>query len=934
MSSVDVARSHGGDGGGEDRPPPHHVSTGCGGCFIIRGKGTRKPNLGGRKAGMMNTSDKTRNLSLKEVAEAKGPVSIQFDVGDKQTINPLGPHAAHWSNYIGEVVRSVPLYYPSWEKVPKEQKAAIILDIGTLFDLRPHMDSSRWTDIYEGINMHLQKAYNTNKASFKAKHWKADPTTRTYDVEAIRRARPEDITTAEWDKYIKFWNDPKNLARAAQKSVVISRQGSRARLRDDMRQALDTQEYPSLIDTFWRTHTVDGVFPKDEDRRIYEEMKRLEAKGEYTEDEINALARGGKLRGHILGVGRVLRSQATSRPSMPAPNKSLKSMRSRATFRSDSMYSDMFKEFESGGASRIDGCFDTATKVCHRGTNCFTEKRVGPTSSLRIIAVDCIPDEDSPATIPERHFDGDSFPHRHVAGESPEMSLGKTPIVVVLDDIIWDDFDQGEDHIVRHPTNTRSTRNSFEGDNCKKPRRETTPVLSDTNNPDVSNTICHENAARDSKISDKENNMMEKDSWSHAPLGVVNESCDGEQVKDTPNLASDDTRISNTDIGNLNDVDKMLRSCDSSFGLGVTNKDDELGWFTSVQVEGTEEELKMDFKFPSVEASEPDGRKKIHGAVCVECDTKTGGSNHAGPPAASARSIHARRRARRPPIVARVDTEGSISGHARESSAFPEAWRVEPTSVAIGGTSASYLQEHLNAASYHKTSDLHGFALFAVVVCQLKGVTLFSIENQNAKDFLKLVEKKFCSTDKALAVTLMAEHTTMKFEGLKSMQEHVLDMTNTTDKWNIDELSSKLIQEETRLKKQRVHSINLVNQGVDKKLKPKAKNFKKKQDATTLKVANGEKKEQTEQQMQILQDRGTFPKGLTTNANFAGKRDISKRIVLSVRLGSKRKCPGPFEKFLESRGICAQHTMPDTPQQNGVVERRNRTLMKMVQSMI
>ncbi|GJU34940.1 hypothetical protein Tco_1183294, partial [Tanacetum coccineum] len=88
MSSADVARSHGGDGGGEDRPPLHHVSTGCGGCFINRGKGKRKPNLGGRGAGRMNTRDKTRNLSLKEVAEAKGPVSIQFDVGDKQTVTP------------------------------------------------------------------------------------------------------------------------------------------------------------------------------------------------------------------------------------------------------------------------------------------------------------------------------------------------------------------------------------------------------------------------------------------------------------------------------------------------------------------------------------------------------------------------------------------------------------------------------------------------------------------------------------------------------------------------------------------------------------------------------------------------------------------------------------------------------------------------------
>ncbi|GJY81129.1 hypothetical protein Tco_0493880 [Tanacetum coccineum] len=35
--SADVARSHGGDGGGEDRPPPYHVATGCGGCFANRG---------------------------------------------------------------------------------------------------------------------------------------------------------------------------------------------------------------------------------------------------------------------------------------------------------------------------------------------------------------------------------------------------------------------------------------------------------------------------------------------------------------------------------------------------------------------------------------------------------------------------------------------------------------------------------------------------------------------------------------------------------------------------------------------------------------------------------------------------------------------------------------------------------------------------------
>ncbi|GKD88377.1 hypothetical protein Tco_1363884, partial [Tanacetum coccineum] len=57
--------------------------------------------------------------------------------------------------------------------------------------------------------------------------------------------------------------------------------------------------------------------------------------------------------------------------------------------------------------------------------------------------------------------------------------------------------------------------------------------------------------------------------------------------------------------------------------------------------------------------------------------------------------------------------------------------------------------------------------------------TFPGIENQNAKDFLKLVEENFYSADKALAGTLMAELTIVKFDGSMSMQKHVLDMTNT-----------------------------------------------------------------------------------------------------------------------------------------------------------
>lgn len=227
-----------------------------------------------------------------------------------------------------------------------------------------------------------------------------------------------------------------------------------------------------------------------------------------------------------------------------------------------------------------------------------------------------------------------------------------------LEDIIWDDFDRGDDHIVPHPTNARTSKSSFEGDSYKKPRHETTPVLSN-DNIDASSTVCKEKAERESKPLDKKKNMMEKESPSHAPSGVFSASCDGEIVKDMPNLAPDDSRMPNNcfkssydtsvagdnnsysyplthisqqgdlcfvdnncedkesgdllyygwpDIGNFEDVDKMLRGCDSSFGLGVTDNDGELGWFTSDRIEGTEEALKMDFKFP---CPEPSGLKNI-----------------------------------------------------------------------------------------------------------------------------------------------------------------------------------------------------------------------------------------------------------------------------------------------------------------------------------
>ena len=46
------------------------------------------------------------------------------------------------------------------------------------------------------------------------------------------------------------------------------------------------------------------------------------------------------------------------------------------------------------------------------------------------------------------------------------------------------------------------------------------------------------------------------------------------------------------------------------------------------------------------------------------------------------------------------------------------------------------------------------------------------------------------------------------------------------------------------------------------------------------------------------------------------------------------QAPGPFARFLEENGIVAQYIMPGSSDQNGVVKRRNQTLLDMVRSML
>ena len=61
------------------------------------------------------------------------------------------------------------------------------------------------------------------------------------------------------------------------------------------------------------------------------------------------------------------------------------------------------------------------------------------------------------------------------------------------------------------------------------------------------------------------------------------------------------------------------------------------------------------------------------------------------------------------------------------------------------------------------------------------------------------------------------------------------------------------------------------------------------------------------------------------------ERQLERKVKI-IRSNRGDKCYGKYDE--PEHGICAQYTMPRTPQQNGVVERHNRTLMDMVRSML
>ncbi|GKC43993.1 hypothetical protein Tco_1061715 [Tanacetum coccineum] len=246
--SADVARDHGGDGGGDDRPPPHQI--GCRDQF--------------------------------------GQQAIRFEWSDKGTLMPLGDHAAHWVNLLGEIVWEFLMHFRSWHNIPEERKAGVMGKIGGQYGKLATLSIGLLT---------LTTGLTT---------WKASD--------------PDVPRTSQWQ--IGMHRLPFGLI--LRTLPVCSKCSKPGKEHGHMSAGIPmessaTREYPALIQTYFDTHTVSGVFLRDKERLLYEEMLTLQGLGTYTDDQIMAIVRRGKQLGNILSVGRVLAGRGRDVLVSPEP---------------------------------------------------------------------------------------------------------------------------------------------------------------------------------------------------------------------------------------------------------------------------------------------------------------------------------------------------------------------------------------------------------------------------------------------------------------------------------------------------------------------------------------------------------------------------------------------------------------------------------------
>ncbi|GJV02180.1 retrovirus-related pol polyprotein from transposon TNT 1-94 [Tanacetum coccineum] len=242
-------RSHGGDAGGD---PPDD----------------RRPRMLPYQCEGSGKRGESKHKALKKAFKQNGyrKLEIVFEAKDQKTFKPVGRYGANFSSYVGELIKEIPQYYDSWEKVPPADKAPLIPRLQTYFDLQPHLndetvikingeDKTVGSLVRAGLQRDFARRYSDNKCKFKDK-WFNKKT-----VEQARQEKPPKWKAgdAQWQKLVDFWSDPDRMKQSERNAA------NRAKNKFE-----ENQRYEGLIDHWRRRHSdKDGNFRTRENETLY-----------------------------------------------------------------------------------------------------------------------------------------------------------------------------------------------------------------------------------------------------------------------------------------------------------------------------------------------------------------------------------------------------------------------------------------------------------------------------------------------------------------------------------------------------------------------------------------------------------------------------------------------------------------------------------------
>ncbi|RVW24610.1 Retrovirus-related Pol polyprotein from transposon TNT 1-94 [Vitis vinifera] len=225
-------------------------------------------------------------------------------------------------------------------------------------------------------------------------------------------------------------------------------------------------------------------------------------------------------------------------------------------------------------------------------------------------------------------------------------------------------------------------------------------------------------------------------------------------------------------------------------------------------------------------------------------------------------------------------------------------------------TSASTVEQRSTMEKWERSNCMSLMIMKHSIPEAIRGAIL---EETRAKAFLDQIANRFVANEKVETNTILSK--------LVSMRPFKISYNKQKEKWTLNELIAQCVQEEERLKQEKIESAHLAStsQGFGTNKKRRRDNKGKQTSILGHQSRRCRRNKIRRSLVSFAKSKKIKVVRSDRGGEYYGRYD---------RSGEQRL--GPFAKYLMKCGIVPQYTMTGTPSQNGVAERQNCTLKDMI----